>query len=345
MLRNIAIIFTLLIRGQTRLIKVALLALPVILLIVFFSMFISQDLLSSFERHMEKSFFGVFGELQVAASPPFLEQLYQDPSLAQLQRSYRLTHKTVLLFEGDSRSVLKGVDVIAYEADYLRSKFPAVDNPEGETDTIGYQPGTLILSSVIYNQLGGISNAVHAIFNPADDLRVSFNGYRVVDFGFLGSKPIVVMSLGDLQKLKSATMHFNEVEFSHVDDADIDNIKALSERLMLKKLTNNYTVINPLTLTREARSVFETVSMFKNLLSGFLILVSLVILWLALKLLLASKSASLQIIECIGISRIEIGLAITLAIFMTTGITLLAGQKLALMLAGYIKLVIGIPLV
>ncbi len=345
MLRNIAIIFRLLRRGQTRLIKIALLALPLILLIVFFSMFVAKDLLSSFERHMETSFFGVFGELQVASAPPFLEKLYQDPSVDKLQRSYRLTHKTVLLFEGDDRSVLKGVDVIAYEAEYLRSKFPALDNQDQQSDTSGYQPGTLILSSVVYNQLGGSNNPVNAIFNPADNLRVSFTGYRVVDFGFLGARPIVVMSLDDLQALKIDTMHFNEVEFSHVDDADINNIKALAERLMLSKLTNSYTVLNPLTLTSEARTVFETVSMFKNLLSGFLILVSLVILWLALKLLLASKYASLQIIECIGISRLEIGTAITLVIFMTTIITLLLGQQFAMMLASYIKLLIGIPLV
>lgn len=345
MRQNIVLILTLLMRGQTRLIKVALLALPVILLTVFFSVFIAHDLLSSFERHMEKSFFGVFGELQVAASPPFLQQLYGDPSVAKLQRSYRLTHKTVLLFEGESRSVLKGVDVIAYEADYLRSKFPAADNMAPSSYSNGYQPGTLILSSVAYNQLGGNENEVHAIINPADKRRVEFTDYRVIDFGFLGAQPIVVMSLEELQALKSTSMHFNEVEFNHVDDADINTIKALSERLMLRKLTNSYAIINPQTLTSEARNVFETVAMFKNLLSGFLILVSLVILWLALKLLLASKYASLQIIECIGVSRLEIGIAIALAIFMTTVITLLMGQQLALMLASYIKFVIGIPLV
>jgi len=342
-------------RGQTRLIKASLLALPIILLTVFFSVFISQDLLSSFERHMERSFFGVFGGLQVSSTPDFLARLHDDPALAKLDRSYRLSSKHVLLFQGHSRNVLKGVDVIAYDADYLQTKFDSsVDSPVVSTPTSSSSTGanvldvslfrTLYLSSVVYNQLGGKDNAVLAIFNPADERKVEFDKVEIVDFGFLGSQPVVVMSLADMQTLTKADIEFNQVEFSHVSKADIDNITQLSAQLMLAKVARNYVIINPQTLTHEARGVFGIVTVFKNVLVGFLLCVSIAILWLALKLLLASKRTSLQIIECIGINRTEIAATIVFLIIVVSFVTLLLGQQLSIMLANQLKLMMGIPL-
>lgn len=334
MLDNAKQLIKILVRGQTNLIKFALISLPVILVFVFYSLFMTQNIVNAFEKHMYKSYFGIFGDLQLVSEVSFLEALYQSPKLAHLKRSYRVTAKTVLLFEGESTNVLKGVDIIAYEQDYLSEKF---------AETHHYRKGSLILSAVAFNQLGADKNPIKSIYNPINKLTAGFERQVVVDFGFLGSQPIVVMSIKDFQKLKLETLAFNQVEFNGLTSSNIIEIENLANSLLKEGFASDYQIINQKTLTQEARNVFEMIEFFRYVFFFILISVCFTIYFLAIKLLMNTKKVSLTILECLGMPKFKIIFTLLNVIMLVTLLCLILSYLLAAFSTESLLFFMGIP--
>ena len=332
MLENSKQLAKLLIRGQTRLIKVSLIALPLILLFIFYGFFTTQNLVVAFEKQLHKSYFGLFGDLQIASQPALLEAIYRAPEFVHLERSFRINTKSVFLFEGELQKVLKGVEVIGYEDDYFKTKFAS------------HKSNHLILSSVAFNQLGGDQNKVLSIFNPLNKKSLEVAHQTVLDFGFLSSNPIIVMSMTDLQRLYVNPLFFNQIEFNGLNSDEIQFIETVSNRLLRQGLATDYQLINPKKLTQEAREIFGTVNLFKNAFFILMALISLSIYFLAIKLLLNSKAESLKIIEYLGISRYEIGFNLVLLILVSCFICLILGQQLAFLSNDAITDFVGIQI-
>ena len=312
MLGNTQLLFKLLMCGQSRLIKMALLVLPLILVFVFFGFFTSHNVMKHFEKYMQQSYFGVFGNLQLASNPEFLTALHQVPELSHLNFSFRITNKMVLLFEGDTRQVLKGVDVIAYEANYLASKLQVIDASASPVTGQGLAEHRLILSSVAYHQLGSSDNKVMRIFNPNTKQTLNIDESLVLDFGFLGSKPIVMMTTKMLQSLTKKPLAYNQVEFNGIDNLDISLIESVADRLLRQGVASDYQLINPKKLSQEASLVFDKVTLFKYGFFFILSLISAAIYLLAINLILNAKHKSLGILECLGVSRLEIWMSLVL---------------------------------
>lgn len=342
-------IFKLLLRGQTRLIKVSLLSLPLVLTLVFFGFFVTQNLVQAFEKQMHKSYFGLFGELQIASESEFLKAIASSPELAHLSMSYRATHQSVYLFELADRNVLKGVNLIAYQAHYLDKKFNAHNEDTNQAfnsdhSTKGVSPGELIeeghmpliISSVVANQLAVNQEPIESIYHPKTKISVAFNQQRVEDFGFLGAKPIIVMSMQALSKLNAQEIKVNQLEFSQLGEGDLERIEKVANQLMLKGLAQDYQIINPKTLSHEAKQVFETIKLFKNLFFFVLLVICTLIYVFALKLLLNTKKTSIGILECLGVSRYQIILNLLLLLLISFCMTYWAGLLLAQYLSPFI---------
>jgi hypothetical protein len=334
-------------RGQSKFIRLALLSLPLILIIVFYSFFITQNLVDAFEKHMHKSYFGVFGDLQLVSTPGLLEEVYNAPELKHLNRSYRISTQSVLLFEADKKDVLKGVKLLAYETDYLINKF------NSESDLRGYQSASIILSAVVFNQLDAGNYQIKSIFNPLTKSSANFNQQMKLDFGFLGSEPIVVMSLVDLQKLFSnnkrednadGKLSYNQIEFNGLNEQDIALVKHVASSALTLGLANDYQLINQKALTQESRLIFARINYFKAAFFFILISISFAIYLMALKLLLNTKREALTILQCLGVSNTRIVMTLVLLIFVVTCLCLFLAQQLALLsTAEFIKFV-GITL-
>lgn len=336
-------LFKLLIRGQTRLVKTSLLCLPLILIFIFMGYFTTQNLLQAFEKQMHNSYFGVFGELQIASQKPFLEAIAKAPALSHLDSSFRVTKKAVYLFKGSRREILKGVEVIAYRSDYLTSKFikePKVQTAQkiivGSNRLPGLQGNdsdakleVLILSSVVANQLDSQENHLQSIFNPKSKLNVLIENQSIIDFGFLGAKPIIVMAIKDLVKLNGKEVQVNQLEFNQLGKNDIELIETVANKLMLQGKGHDYQIINPKELNQEAQQVFSNINIFKDVFFVFLIVICCVIYFLAIKLLFNAKQQSLTILEYLGISRFHIVLNLFIFLLISVLISLLIGLQLA----------------
>lgn len=326
-------------------------SLPVILVFVFFAFFTTQSLVSSFESHMHKSYFGVFGDLQLESESALLMAVYQAPELAHLNRSYRVSSKAVYLFQGEGRDVLKGVDVIAYDDAYLVSKFKQEDIVYVSNSSRLKKPKSddssasrLILSAVTYNQMGGLDNRINGIYNPQNQLRVSFDSLGVVDFGFLGNKPYIVMNIPALQALNTQDIVFNQVEFNGLKPADITKIDLVANRFLAQGLARDYQIINKKRLTQEARSVFETIDFLRHVLFFVLLSISIIIYYLAIKLLLNSKQSSLKVLEYLGISRFDIHMNLIGFLFVVFVFCLIVGEQFAVIFSEQINDIVGINL-
>jgi hypothetical protein len=298
---------------------------------------------------MHKSYFGVFGDLQLESESVLLKAVYQAPELSHLNRSYRVATKAVYLFEGESRNVLKGVDVIAYESTYLVNKFKQDEvyflpntNPSNTIKVGNGSVSSVILSAVTYNQVGHIENRIKGIFNPLTQLNVSVDNLGVVDFGFLGNKPYIVMNIGDLQALNTQAIVFNQVEFNGLKPSDIKKIEAVANRFLAQGLARDYQIINKKRLTQEARNVFETVDFLRNILFFVLLSIGVIIYYLAVKLLLNSKKASLNVLEHLGISRFDIHLNLIAFLFVIFVFCLIVGEQFALLFSEHLKVIVGI---
>ena len=354
-------------RGQSRFIRVALVTLPLVLTFVLYSFFITQNLVDAFEKHMHKSYFGVFGDLQLLSSPALLNAVYNAPELASLNRSYRVSTQSVLLFESQTKDVLKGVNILAYETNYLINKF----NSENVAEN--YQEGTIILSTVVFNQLNAGEHMVKAIFNPLTKQTARFNQQMRLDFGFLGSQPIIVMSLADLQKLytkksptllsghlnrssntitsnksidknTTKTLSYNQIEFNGLSATDIDVVKRVANRILKQGVATDYQLINQKTLTQESRRVFSRVNAFKSAFFFVLISISFAIYFLALRVLLNTKKEALSILQCLGVSNHSIVMTLIFVIAVVTFVCLLLAQQLALLSTASFIQFIGINL-
>ena len=120
------------------------------------------------------------------------------------------------------------------------------------------------------------------------------------------------------------------------------NIEVFANNSLLQGLANDYQIINPKELTQEARSVFSKVNVFKNLFFLTLVIIGLAIYSLAMKLLLNSKSTSLKVIECLGMSRSTIGLNLSIFVLLSLSACLFIGQQLSLLTHSQIAHFVGL---
>ena len=345
MLDNTQLLFKLLVRGQSRLVKTSLSVLPIILVFVFLGFFTSHSVMKHFEKYMQQSYFGVFGNLQLAANSTFLSALYQAPELIHLNRSFRVANKMVLLFEGETRQVLKGVDVIAYEAEYLASKLASIDSSKLFFKEVSSShtsaENVLVLSSVVYHQLGS-NNPMIRLFNPNTKQALDIENKIVLDFGFLGSKPIVMMTTDMLQTLIKKPLTYNQIEFNGIDNLDIRLIESIADQLIKQGVANDYQLINPKTLSQEASLVFDKLALFKYGFFFIMSAISVAIYSLAINLLLNTKHKSLGILECLGVSRIEIWVSLTLFVLFVFALCLFISSRLFKLLEPHVLLFLGL---
>ncbi len=180
--------------GQTRLIRLTTFSIPLVFLFVFYAYLGASSVLNRFEHYMEQSFVGIMGQVQVSSpSRDFLTALQQVPVLSGVSNSLRLESKSLLHIGTAQLDLVKGITLLTYEDDYLQNKFSDLHSQQ------------VIMSRVLANQLGITEmNTELTLMVPSVKVKKTFATIYLVDFGFLTSDQIVIISQQQYQTLFGA---------------------------------------------------------------------------------------------------------------------------------------------
>ncbi|MGF1763190.1 hypothetical protein [Aliivibrio kagoshimensis] len=282
--------------GQTRLIRLTTYSIPLVFLFVFYAYLGASSVLNRFEHYMEQSFVGIMGQVQVSSpSRDFLTALQQVPVLSGVSNSLRLESKSLLHIGTEQLDLVKGITLLTYEDDYLQNKFSDLDSQQ------------VIMSRVLANQLGITEmNTELTLMVPSVKVKKTFSTIYLVDFGFLTSDPIVIISQQQYQTLFGVPPKFNQLEFSGLSTSAVDKLRRTIDDHFTNSQSLSYKVVDVKALTSEHSQIFSNLQHFKIVLFGFLLGLCCAVFYVAVRMLMVAKQNALEVMQLLGMTYSEL---------------------------------------
>lgn len=247
---------------------------------------------------MEESYIGTMGELTVTSpSSSFISELHQDAKHATLNVSKKFSIKSLVGIKTKQQNLIKGLDVLVYEADYIASKFDDITVPDS----------SLIVSSVVAKQLGLTDQDIQiSLYDPQRKEEVSFRQILFVDLGFFTSEPVIILSTNSYERLTGEALKYNQLEFHKLPLLGQKKVEALASSRFSKGTFSSYKIVDTQSLTNEHQEVFLALNWLSYLLFIILILLNLLLSVLAVNTVLKAKKNAIHTMKLLGMTSQEL---------------------------------------
>lgn len=255
---------------------------------------------------------GVQGRLSIESKDKeLIMQLSEYAQKERLSHSLKKEFTTAVTLQNDKMKLLKSAKFIVLEKEYLKTKFK-MDN---------ISPNTLFVNHIFLKSMGGMDiNSFEKIAfdqNKQENL-YDIGGFKVVQSGFLSSKPIIFITSEFASKLfgniKTLT---SKIEFLELNQRIIDKIKTQVTIEAKKLKTSELKIHDLLQDTKETREFFEKISIVQNAISSLIFILSMGIIILSISIAVEFKKSSLKTLQLVGMSSNDLANTISGVILIT----------------------------
>ncbi len=290
------------------LLKFSFWALPIALFFSISSFLFIDNLLSSYEKYLINSYIGAQGRVSIESSNTNLINGLVDFSIKNnLLFSNKKQYKANVVLKSTNTQITKYAKFIILNKDYLEKKFK-------QTSLNNH---TIFINTVFLKSMGSLDiKEFSQIYFDDKDRVFSISKIIDIDTGFLGSEPIIYISIpfakelfGDLKQSKK------NIEFLDIDEEKITKIKKVTTELSKKFKVLEYKIYDLLIDTKATKDFFLKVNVIQLGISSLLFILSLGVILLSISVSIEFKKNSLKILQLIGMSKKDLSLTISGTIF------------------------------